>query len=188
MRVELDTVRALLLATATAWTLACVSAQPRSETATRLAETERPVDAAEDNRSVLDGTIEGLVVRLTIDGEQIELAGVEVRRVPRQPPRPPGEGMIAVRALRAGEEIYATAVSDQRLWALEHGGLVVRTQRTLGFSLPTGAPVTALELRMGAEGAPRLLDLAPHLLEWCREYGRREWADRWCRAAAGGAN
>lgn len=109
--------------------------------------------------------------------------------MPRNPSRRPGEGMIAVRALRGGEEVYATAVPDGRLYALENGGLVEKDERTLIFALPTGAPVTELELYLGDEGAPQRLYLAPRLLEWCREVGQAQWVLRWCRAAAeaGGA-
>jgi hypothetical protein len=163
----------------------CATSRPGTATAQPLGE-GRPVDPRQDNAPALQQTVEGLVVQLKIEGERAEVSEVQVLRVPRAGKRRMGEGMIGVAALLDGREVYATAVPDEELNALEQGGLVRLADRTLTLTLPTGEPVTALEVRMGPQGSPQKLDLAPHLAKWCEQYQQQpqEWAVRWCRATS----
>lgn len=185
MTIPTRAIPACLLLAAAGLACGCASSQPQTATA-RLDLQERAVDARADNAAVLESTTEGLVVQLAIDGDRVEVTDVQVLRVPKAPRRAMGEGMIAVTALRGGDEVYATAVPDEELNALEEGGLVRLTERSITFTLPTGTPVTALRVQLGPEAEARRLDLAPRLGDWCRGDQAQEragWAEPWCRAA-----
>lgn len=161
----------------------CASSTPGVLTAQPVEGSERPVDAREDNRAVLESITEGLVVQLAIDGDRVELTDAQVLSVPKLDGRRLRDGMIGVSGLRDGESIYSTAIPDELLNIQEQEGLVVVRKRTLSVSLPTGGPVTALEVRLGPEGEPQRIDLAPFLGEWCGRYRQeRDYVDRWCDA------
>lgn len=174
----------VLLATSVA---SCVSSQPGIATA-RLLDEDRPVDPREDNAAVLDRTVEGLVLQLEIDGDRVAVTDLQVMRVPKQPPRTMGPGMIGVTAIADGRPVYTTAIPDEELNTEEETGLVRLTHRRLTLMLPTGIPVTALELQLAPGGAETRLDLGPQLGEWCGEYRRQAWAAPWCLAASPAAS
>jgi hypothetical protein len=172
---------ALLVVLATS-VASCVSSQPGIATA-RLLDEDRPVDPREDNAAVLDRTVEGLVLQLEIDGDRVAVTDLQVMRVPKQPPRTMGPGMIGVTAIAEGRTVYTTAIPDEELNTEEQTGLVRLTHRRLTLILPTGIPVTALEVQLAPGGAETGLDLRPQLGEWCGEYRQQAWAAPWCLAA-----
>lgn len=116
----------------------------------------RQVDAAADNRAVIGDVTPGIVMRLEIDGKNVQLHDVELIVVPRQPPARDAAGeRVLVTGWRGQQRISVVSVADQRINVLEGVGIVIRDQRTLNVALPTPQRIDRVEVTLPGMTVPQ---------------------------------
>lgn len=161
----------LLLLLAIAASPAIGQPRPRAETTSE----PRPVAESEDpvNRYVRRHTVDGLVVRLAIDGASIALLGAQPARVPRRNADPDLRGdTVTITAFTRDRAVGTTRVADRTMAALERVGVVRQARRTIAVALPTPGMVDSIEVRVSASGASQRFDVNPAYAEICRALPR----------------
>lgn len=125
----------------------CASKLP--QTAVAQSGPVRAVQASDDNRAVLAQMTPGLVMRLEIDGNLVQLHDPELMLVPRSDPsRVPGGDRVIVTGWRGTEQVSSVAVADQRINVQEEVGIVIRERRSLNVALPTPRRIDRVEVTL----------------------------------------
>lgn len=125
----------------------CASRVPQTAVAQRTQ--ERAVDAAEDNRAVVDQMTPTVVMQLEVDGNTVQLRDMELVLLPRKSSaRERDSRKILVTGWRGKEQVSEASVADQRINIQENVGVVIEDRRTLNVALPTPRRIDRVEVTL----------------------------------------
>ena len=131
----------------------CASKMP--QTAVAQAGPSRAVQAVDDNRTVLSQMAPGLVMRLEIDGNTVQLVEPELVLVPRALPRASDGDRVIVTGWRGTERVSSVTIADQRVNVQEGVGIVIRDRRSLSVALPTPRRIDRVEVTLPGSTTPQ---------------------------------
>jgi len=132
----------------------CASKAP--QTAAAQSGPSRAVQASDDNRAVLAQMTPGLVMRLEIDKNVVQLLDLELALVPRStPPRGSAGDQVLVTGWRGTERVSSVAVADQRVNVQEEVGIVILDRRSLHVALPTPRRIDRIEITLPGATTPQ---------------------------------
>ena len=112
------------------------------------------VDSRQDNAAILEQLTPGLLLRITIRADKTVRVDSHVALVVKQSERRREGDLVEVVGVAGAERIARVWVPDARRIAIEGEGAVAAPDRELVASLPLGARIDSVEVRLPGEVAP----------------------------------
>jgi hypothetical protein len=151
----------------------CTSRVPQTAVAQRTE--ERTVDAAKDNRAVVERMVPTVILQLEVDGNTVQLRDAELVLLPRKSSaRERDSRNILVTGWRGEERISDVSVADQRINIQENVGVVMEDRRTLNVALPAPRRVDRVEVTLPGSATVQRFPVAEVFEHVCVSQPRSE--------------
>lgn len=141
----------------------------------------RPIQDSEDplNAFVQQDTVDGIVVTLTIDRDQVRLDSATPARIPRTAARTErdtgGGDAVTVTGFAGAQQIGRAVVPDSVVNAQEEGGIVRTERRQIVVPMAVNRPIDRIEVTAPATNARATIDVSAAWRPYCDEARRSPW-------------
>lgn len=141
----------------------------------------QPIADSDDplNALVTRETVDGIVLTLTIDRDQIRLDSAAPARIPRNAARAErntgGGDAVTVTGFAGAQQIGRAVVPDVVVNAQEDGGIVRTERRQIVVPLAVDRPVDRIEVTAPATNARATIDVSAAWRPYCDEARRSPW-------------